>query len=113
VTRSTPVGSTFSLVAERGHLVARAVRARARHHGPGARGAWASCGSCTRGRVHAIRVITCRAYGFHSASALISFIALCCSGLCSGLVPLPVFETPTADDRTERSVSGGAVVGDV
>lgn len=37
-----------------------------------------------------VRVITRRAYGFHSASALISFIFLC----CSGVVLRPVFKTP-------------------
>jgi transposase len=37
-----------------------------------------------------IRTITRRAYGFHSARSLISFIFLC----CSGLVLHPVFKTP-------------------
>jgi transposase len=37
-----------------------------------------------------IRTITRRAYGFHSAQSLISFIFLC----CSGLVLHPVFKTP-------------------
>jgi transposase len=37
-----------------------------------------------------IRTITRRAYGFHSAHSLISFIFLC----CSGLVLHPVFKTP-------------------
>lgn len=37
-----------------------------------------------------IRTITRRAYGFHSAASLISFIFLC----CSGLVLHPVFKTP-------------------
>jgi transposase len=37
-----------------------------------------------------IRTITRRAYGFHSAGSLISFIFLC----CSGLVLNPVFKTP-------------------
>jgi transposase len=37
-----------------------------------------------------IRTITRRAYGFHSASSLISFIFLCCTGLTLH----PVFKTP-------------------
>jgi transposase len=37
-----------------------------------------------------IRTITRRAYGFHSAASLISFIFLC----CTGLVLHPVFKTP-------------------
>jgi hypothetical protein len=37
-----------------------------------------------------IRTITRRAYGFHSARRLISFIFLC----CSGLILHPVFKTP-------------------
>jgi transposase len=37
-----------------------------------------------------IRTITRRAYGFHSARSLISFIFLC----CAGLVLRPVFKTP-------------------
>jgi transposase len=37
-----------------------------------------------------IRTITRRAYGFHSAQSLISFIFLC----CSGLILHPVFKTP-------------------
>jgi len=37
-----------------------------------------------------IRTITRRAYGFHSASSLISFIFLCCTGLTLD----PVFKTP-------------------
>jgi transposase len=37
-----------------------------------------------------IRTITRRAYGFHSATSLISFIFLC----CSGLVLHPIFKTP-------------------
>lgn len=45
----------------------------------------------TEGLNGKIRVITRRAYGFHSASALISFIFLC----CSGLVLHPVFKIPT------------------
>ena len=45
----------------------------------------------TEGLNGKIRVITRRAYGFHSASALISFIFLC----CSGLVLHPVFKMPT------------------
>ena len=44
----------------------------------------------TEGLNGKIRVITRRAYGFHSASALISFIFLC----CSGLVLHPVFKSP-------------------
>ena len=44
----------------------------------------------TEGLNGKIRVITRRAYGFHSASALISFIFLCCSGLTLH----PVFKTP-------------------
>jgi transposase len=44
----------------------------------------------TEGLNGKIRVITRRAYGFHSASALISFIFLC----CSGLVLHPVFKMP-------------------
>ncbi len=34
----------------------------------------------TEGLNGKIRVITCRAFGFHSARAFISFILLCCSG---------------------------------
>jgi transposase len=37
-----------------------------------------------------VRTITRRAYGFHSATSLISFIFLC----CTGLVLHPVFKTP-------------------
>ncbi len=37
-----------------------------------------------------IRTITRRAYGFHSAQSLISFIMLC----CTGIVLQPVFKTP-------------------
>lgn len=37
-----------------------------------------------------VRTITRRAYGFHSAASLISFIFLC----CTGLVLHPVFKTP-------------------
>ena len=44
----------------------------------------------TEGLNGKIRVITRRAYGFHSASALISFIFLC----CSGLVLHPIFKSP-------------------
>jgi transposase len=44
----------------------------------------------TEGLNGKIRVITRRAYGFHSASALINFIFLC----CSGLVLHPVFKSP-------------------
>ena len=44
----------------------------------------------TEGLNGKIRVITRRAYGFHSAAALISFIFLC----CSGLVLSPVFKSP-------------------
>jgi transposase len=44
----------------------------------------------TEGLNGKIRVITRRAYGFHSASALISFIFLC----CSGLVLNPIFKSP-------------------
>ena len=39
-----------------------------------------------------IRTITRRAYGFHSASSLISFIFLCCTGLALR----PVFKTPVS-----------------
>jgi transposase len=46
----------------------------------------------TEGLNGKIRVITRRAYGFHSASALISFIFLC----CSGLVLHPIFKMPSA-----------------
>lgn len=46
----------------------------------------------TEGLNGKIRVITRRAYGFHSASALISFIFLC----CSGLILHPVFKMPRA-----------------
>ena len=46
----------------------------------------------TEGLNGKIRVITRRAYGFHSAPALISFIFLC----CSGLVLHPIFKTPRA-----------------
>jgi transposase len=42
----------------------------------------------TEGLNGKIRVITRRAYGFHSARALISFIFLC----CSGLILSPVFK---------------------
>jgi transposase len=44
----------------------------------------------TEGLNGKIRVITRRAYGFHNADALISFIFLCCSGVHLG----PVFKTP-------------------
>lgn len=44
----------------------------------------------TEGLNGKIRVLTRRAYGFHSASALIGLIFLC----CSGLVLRPVFKTP-------------------
>jgi transposase len=44
----------------------------------------------TEGLNGKIRTITRRAYGFHSASALISFIFLC----CSGIVLHPIFKSP-------------------
>lgn len=44
----------------------------------------------TEGLNGKIRTITRRAYGFHSAASLISFIFLC----CTGLVLHPVFKTP-------------------
>jgi len=47
----------------------------------------------TEGLNGKIRVITRRAYGFHSATALISLIFLCCSGLSLNPVfkPSPLF----------------------
>jgi len=50
----------------------------------------------TEGLNGKIRVITKRAYGFHSASALISFIFLC----CSGVVLHPIFKSPVRHPRT-------------
>ena len=49
----------------------------------------------TEGLNGKIRVITRRAYGFHKASALISFIFLC----CSGLVLHPILKSPNPRPR--------------
>jgi transposase len=49
----------------------------------------------TEGLNGKIRVITRRAFGFHSASALIGLIFLC----CSGLVLHPVFKSPDLHPR--------------